>query len=65
VHLRLPSFSSGVTAFLWALGLALYVWLGLLAIGTTHPTAFVIAALCFCGIFLFVRLFGGDRPGET
>ena len=62
VHFRLPSFDPGVTAFLWALGLALYVWLGLLAIGTSGGTALVIAFVSFCAIFLLVRLRGEDRP---
>src|SRR5205085_11292684 len=62
MHFRLPAFGHGVAAFLWALGLALYVWLGLLAIGTSQATAFVLAAVSFCAIFLFVRLRGEDPP---
>jgi hypothetical protein len=62
VHLRLPSFDRGVTAFLWAFGLSLYVWVGLLAIGVAQATALIVALLCLFFIFLFVRVFGGDRP---
>lgn len=62
MHFRLPSFDRGVTSFLWALGLSLYVWIGLLAIGVSQATALVVAFLCLFGIFVFVRLFGGDEP---
>jgi hypothetical protein len=62
MHFRMPALSHGVVAFLWALFLALYVWLGLLAIGTSQATALVFALLSFCGIFLFVRLRGEDPP---
>jgi hypothetical protein len=62
MHFRLPSFDRGVTSFLWALLLSVYVWAGLLAIGVSAPTAFVIATLCLFAIFLFVRLQGGDQP---
>jgi hypothetical protein len=62
MHFRMPAFSHGVVAFLWALFLALYVWGGLLAIGTSQATALVLALLSFCAIFLFVRLRGEDPP---
>jgi hypothetical protein len=58
MHLRPPSIARGVTSFLWAFGLALYIWIGLLAIGIDHATAFIIGALSFGGIFLYVRTFG-------
>ena len=64
MHFRMPALAHGVVAFLWALGLALYIWLGLLAIGTSQATALVIALVCFCAIFLFVRLRGEDPPSE-
>ncbi len=57
-----PSIDPGVMAFVWALLLALYVYFGLLAIGTTGSFALVIALLSFAGIWLFVRLRGEDRP---
>jgi hypothetical protein len=63
VHFRLPSFARGVTAFVWAVVLALYVWIGLLAIGVKRAEAFIFALLAFGAIFLFVRLRGGDTPG--
>ena len=63
VHLpNPPSIDPGVMAFVWALPLALYVYFGLVAIGTTGAFAIVIALLSFAGIWLFVRLRGEDRP---
>jgi hypothetical protein len=60
VHLRPPSIDRGVTSFLWALGLALFIWLGLLAIGVSRGTALMLALLSFGAIFLYVRTQGGD-----
>jgi hypothetical protein len=63
MHLRLPSIDPGVRAFLWALALALYIWLGLLAIGVDSGTSLIVGLLSFGAIFLCVRLYGGDaRP---
>ena len=59
MHLRTPSIDRGVTSFLWAFGLGLYIWIGLLAIGVSSATAFIIGALSMGAIFLFVRTFGG------
>ena len=60
MHLRQPSFDRGVTSFLWAFGLGLYLWLGMLALGVSGATAFIFSLLASGAIFLFVRLFGGD-----
>ena len=60
MHLRMPSFDRGLTSFLWAFGLGLYLWLGMLAVGVSGATAFIFSALAAGGIFLFVRLYGGD-----
>lgn len=65
VHLRLPSFDRGLTSFLWAFALGLYLWLGMLAIGISGATAFIISVLSACAIFLFVRLFGEDEVRPT
>src|SRR5690348_10262507 len=40
VHLRMPSFSQGVAAFLWGLFLGALIWIGMLAIGITGATSF-------------------------
>jgi hypothetical protein len=69
MHLRQPSFDRGVTSFLWAFGLGLYLWLGMLAIGIAGATAFIISVVAACAIFLYVRLYGGDDvrrvPSQT
>ena len=62
MHLRSPSFDHGVVSFLWAFGLALFIWLGLLAIGIENAVAFVIACVSCFAIFLFVRIFGEEEP---
>jgi hypothetical protein len=61
MHLRMPSFDRGLTSFLWAFGLGLYLWLGMLAIGVSGATAFIFAALAAGAIFFVVRLYGGDE----
>jgi hypothetical protein len=62
MHLRPPSIDPGVTSFIWAFLLALYIWLGLLAIGIGQGTALVVALLSFGAMFLIIRLQGGDDP---
>ena len=54
MHLRAPSFDHGFISFLWAVGLALFIWIGL--------RAFVIACLSGLAIFLFVRVYGEEEP---
>jgi hypothetical protein len=61
VKLRPPSIDPGVTSFLWAFGLALYLWLFMLAVAVDGATAAILAALSFCAIFLFVRLCGEEE----
>ena len=62
MHLRPPSIDPGVTSFIWAFLLALFVWGGLLAIGIHQGTAFIVALLAFGAMFLFIRHQGGDHP---
>jgi hypothetical protein len=57
-----PSIDPGVMAFLWALLLAVFIYFGLKAIGTSGATAIVFALLGFAGIWLFVRLRGEHDP---
>ena len=54
----LTFFDRGVVSFLWGLGLGLFIWIGLLAVGVSGATAFIIGAVSGAGIFLFVRVFG-------
>ena len=47
-HLRPPSVDKGVSAFFWAFGFFLYLWLGMIAVVGMFDEAF--------------RLYGEDRP---
>jgi hypothetical protein len=61
VHLpNPPSIDPGVMAFVWALLLAVFIYFGLLAIGSSAATAIVVALVSFAAIWLFVRLRGED-----
>jgi hypothetical protein len=58
VHLRSPSVAGGTSAFLWAFVFGLYVWAFLLALGNSNAMAFLVGALTFGAVFLFVRTRG-------
>jgi hypothetical protein len=64
-HLRPPSIDKGVSAFLWAFGFFLYMWLGMLAVGVGKGTSFVLAAVASGAIFLYIRTRGEGRPGRA
>lgn len=66
MHLRSPSVAPGVSAFLWALGFGLLVWLFLLGIGVSGGMAVLLGALTLAGSFLFIRTSGakGRLPGR-
>jgi len=61
----MPSIDKGVTAFLWALGLGLFLFFGMLAIGISGGRALIFSALAGFGIFFYVRIFGEERPGSS
>jgi len=61
MHLRAPSVDQGVHAFAWSVVFFLYMWLGALAIEVSGAIAFIVSLVAAAGIFLFVRLRGGDR----
>ena len=61
MHLRAPSIDQGVHAFAWSVVFFLYMWLGALAIEVSGAIAFIVSLVAAAGIFLFVRLRGGDR----
>jgi hypothetical protein len=58
---RPPSIDQGVIAAIWAVGLSIYVYFGLLAVGASGATAIVLALVSFAGIWLLVRL-RGEEP---
>lgn len=62
MHLRPPSIDHGVISLLWGVGLGLFVWIGLRAVGVENLTAFVIACVGAFAIFLFVRIYGEEEP---
>jgi len=57
--LRPPSIDRGVTSFLWAFGLGLFLLLGMISVGVGKGTAFVLSVVLGGAIFLFVRTQGG------
>ena len=61
MHLRPPSIDHGIISFVWALVLAVLLWLFMMGIGISKPTAVIISALAGCAIFLYVRLYGEDE----
>ena len=61
MHLRPPSLSNGFTSFLWALGLGLFVWIGLVAVDVSGGTAFLLGLVAAFAIFFFVLLYGGAQ----
>ena len=64
MHFRPPSIDQGVIALLWAIGLAVFVYFGLIAVGASSATAIVLALVSFAAIWLFVRLRGEDKPAR-
>ena len=60
-HLRPPAFSPGFTSLLWGIGLGIFIWAGLLAIGISSGTAFLFGLVAAVLIFFYVRLFGADQ----
>jgi hypothetical protein len=57
---RPPSIDQGVIATIWAVGLGIYIYFGLLAVGASGATAIVITLVSFAGIWLLVRLRGEE-----
>jgi hypothetical protein len=70
MHLRPPSIDHGVQSFLWAAVFFLFLWFGMLAVGVSSATSFILALVLGALIFLFVRTFGeeelaGPRAGAS
>ena len=64
MHLRMPSIDQGVQAGAWAVFFFLLLWIGMLAVGISSATAFILSLVAGGAIFLLIRLRGEDRPGE-
>jgi hypothetical protein len=58
---RPPAFGHGFTSFVWGVGLGLYVWLFLWAVGVSEGTALLFGLICGTLIFFAVLLYG-DNP---
>ena len=65
MRLRLPSIAHGVQAFIWAVVFFLFLWFGMLAVGVSDATAFILALVLGAVIFLFIRIFGEDELGSS
>jgi hypothetical protein len=61
---RPPSIDHGVVSFIWAAALGLFIWVGLLAVGVSGATAFILGVVAAFLIFLFVRLYGEEEIGR-
>ena len=64
MHLRAPSIDQGVHAFIWSVVFFLFMWLGGLAVGVSGGLAFIVSLVAAAGIFLFVRIRGGERLSD-
>ena len=62
MHLRPPSLDHGLVSFLWGFGLGLFLFLGMLSIGVSAATAFILSAVAAGAIFLYVRVYGVEQP---
>lgn len=60
-HLRPPAISHGVVSFLWGLFLGAFIWSGMLSVGVSGGTSFIIGAVAGFLIFLYVRVYGADE----
>jgi hypothetical protein len=58
---RPPSFSPGLVSFFWGLGLGLYVWLFLWAVGVGKAVSILFGIICGTLIFFAVLVYG-DTP---
>ena len=62
--MHVPSIDQGVQAGLWAVFFFLLLWPGMIAVGVSNATAFILSVVASAAIFLFIRLRGETRPGE-
>jgi hypothetical protein len=57
---RPPAISQGAAAFLWALGLGGFIFVGMLAISISKGTSLIVAIVCGFVIYFAVVLFGAE-----
>jgi hypothetical protein len=60
MHLRPPSIDQGVQAGLWAVGLGLFLFFGMIAVDVERATALIFSVVAAGAIFFFVRLRGAE-----
>jgi len=60
VHFHPPSIDPGVIALIWAVALGIFIYFGLVAVGTSGAFAVIVAMVSFAGIWLFVRTRGNS-----
>ena len=65
MHLRMPSMDHGTASGIWGVFFGVFLWVGLLLIGISGATSFIMGAVAGAAVFLFVRHFGGDEPGPA
>ena len=49
---------------MWAVIFFLILWVGMLAVGVSGATAFILSLVSAAAIFLFVRVNGDERNSE-
>ena len=62
MQLNPPSLDHGLVSGLWAIFFGLFLFFGSVAVGVDKATAIIVAVLAAALIFLYVRLYGEDRP---
>jgi polyisoprenoid-binding protein YceI len=53
-----PVVDPGISSFVWAVVFFLYLWLGMVVVGVSSATAFVVALVTGCFLFLLIRTRG-------
>jgi hypothetical protein len=62
MHLRVPAWNQNVVAFVWAVSLAAFVFIGMLGLSISMGTSIVTSIVCAGIIFWAVAKFGVNAP---
>lgn len=62
---RFPAIGQGTQAFLWALFLGGFVFIGMLAIDISKLTSLVTGIVSGLVVFVAVSVFGAERPRQA